>query len=64
MPRYVCELPEEVLDEIREDIIDIMSGEDIYAIKEATENVMDSKLIDVIGSEPGLLSYKKYSRWL
>lgn len=64
MARYVCELPEEVLDEIREDIIDIMSGEDIYAIKEATENVMDSKLIDVIGNEPGLLPYKKYSKWL
>lgn len=64
MTVFVSQLPHSVQCEIEQEITDILQGADPAALAEAVENVFCSKLVDVIGSEPGLLSYEKYGKWL
>lgn len=64
--RYVEQLPLEVQEEMIRDVIEMLKrdGFSESAQKEIVENVKSEKLINVIGSEDGMLSYDKYSEWL
>ena len=64
MSVYVAQLPKEVQKEIKSDVMEMFKDASPLFAKDVIENVMNSKLIDVIGWEKEMLSYKKYSKWL
>lgn len=62
MVKFVCELPQEVQNEIRKDAKKILNQLDLSEAEKAEtlENVMNEKLINIIGYEFGLLDADKY----
>ena len=64
--KWVCDLPIEIQNEILRDAVDIATkvcGNDVY-LYELVNNVMNEKLINIIGHEEGLLDADKYWRYL
>ena len=64
--KWVMDLPIEIQNEILRDAIKIateLCGDDIY-LYELMDNVMNEKLINIIGYEDGLLDADKYKKYL
>lgn len=69
MSKYIKQLPPKVQTEIAHDVIRILEENTCCSTNEIVKivhyEVMNSKLIDIIGSEEdGLLDYDKYSKYL
>lgn len=68
MSKYINQLPHEVRMEIAIDAIVTLGENSNYSTHDIVcivhDIVMNEKLINIIGSEEGLLSYDKYSKYL
>lgn len=68
MSKYVNQLPKDIQDAIKRDAIAILENITDYShdeIMDIVNNVvMNEKLVNIIGSEDGLLDYDKYSKYL
>lgn len=68
MSKYVKQLPKNIQDAIKHDAIAMLKNITDYShddIMDIVNNVvMNEKLINIIGSEDGLLDYDKYSKYL
>lgn len=62
--KWVCELPLEIQAEIQNEIYDLFIEIGIDNLEESVERAMNEKLINIIGSEYGLLSYEKYAKYI
>ena len=64
--KWVMDLPIKIQNEILRDAIKIateLCGDDIY-LYELMDNVMNEKLINIIGYEDGMLDADKYWKYL
>lgn len=65
MVRWICELPAEVQAELKKDAIEELKKYynpcDLYGV---LDDIMNERLIDVVGCEPGMLSPEKYGKYL
>ena len=64
--KWVMDLPIKIQNEILRDAIKIATefcGDDVY-LYELIDNVMNEKLINIIGHEDGLLDADKYWKYL
>lgn len=68
MSKYVNQLPKDIQDAIKHDAIAILENTTDYSHDEimnvVNDVVMNEKLINIVGSEDGLLDYDKYSKYL
>lgn len=68
MSKYVNQLPHDVQMEIAIDAIVTLEENTDYSTHDIVcivhDIVMNEKLINIIGSEEGLLDYNKYSKYL
>lgn len=62
--KWVCELPLEIQAEIQNEIYDLFIEIGIDNLEESVERAMNEKLINIIGSEYGLLPYEKYAKYI
>lgn len=66
--KWVCELPQDVQDELRQDAIDTISYWSDYSmdevIKIVDEDVMNEKLVNIVGWEDGMLNPEKYNKYI
>lgn len=68
MSKYISQLPHDVQMEIAYDAIVTLENTTDYSYETilviVNTYVMDEKLINIIGSEDGLLDYDKYCKYL
>lgn len=68
MSKYVNQLPKDIQNAIKRDAIAILENITNYSHDEimniVNDVVMNEKLINIIGSEDGLLDYDKYGKYL
>jgi len=68
MVKWVCELDENIQNEIRNDARAILNECTDYTENEITEiienTIMNEKLVNIIGYEEGMLDADKYSKYV